>query len=328
MKRLVSATPADPGAVTTQPVRVNAAVHWRIEPPFAADAPSWLDAVSLAGSLCGTQLAQTARRAGFEPETVLMLSTLLPFTVTAPGAALTALTAALHAGCGHRLDAMFNAYLCAGWGFALRHLLRHTAARRVALVILDVDLTDLQWNLHHPAIGRSGFGITTVLMTLPAAADALPQCSGPHANSAFNEFVLALRSHQTRHGALPTFIPFLQGPLAATAERLLAPGSLGRNRHADYGHCFGADPWIGVIDASAERQAQDHDVRALLGAVAFNGYYTLAALDLAADIVTGFVGLNGRWAALQDIGHCPFKRHAAPSHPAGRRPAPAGACAS
>jgi len=292
--------PADsPQAATPAPL-LRAALHWRVAPPFATGAPAWLEAVALAGRLAGAQLDQARERSGQQPQAVFLLSTLLPFAVAVPGPGQRALLDGVESRCGLRPQAIVNAYLCAGWGFLLRFLMGQTALRRVALCLVDVDLIGLEWNLEHPVIGRSGFGFSTLLLDLPEGPASAPVCSGPHAHSGFNDLVLALRQHQARHGAVPTFIPFLQQPLAGTAERILAPGSLGANRHAELGHCFGADPWIGVIDwcaARPERKAAEQEV--LLGAVAFNGYCSHARLRLGAGLVTDFSCLDGSHAALQ-----------------------------
>jgi len=170
--------------------------------------------------------------------------------------------------------------------------------RRLAVAIVDVDPHNLAWQRRHPVIGPSGFGVTTLLFTLPGDAQAEPCCSGPHPNSGFNDFVMALKAHQARHGARPTFIPFTLDALAATARRVLAPGSLGPNRNAEYGHCFGADPWIGLIEwfgAAPPRAA----CQVVAGAIAFNGYHTFADLQVGPDTLLGFERVAGDAGALR-----------------------------
>lgn len=269
--------------------RLHAAVHLRIEPPFAPES-AWLDRGREAGRLAGAQLDETCRRAGFEPEAAFMVSTLLDNSFTSTEAC-EHFQAAFEAAAGRRLSGVANAYLCAGWGFVLRHLMRHTTLRRVAVCIVDLDLLDIEWQVEHPVIGRSGFGLSTLLFELPAAAAALPECSGPHPNSAFSELMMAIRQHRQRHGASPTFLPFTQPMLSGLAQRVLTGDTLAPNRYDTWGHCFGSDPWIGLIEWLEAAEAPPP--RVLAGAIAFNGYYTLSDIDLAAGIVTDFRRATG-----------------------------------
>jgi hypothetical protein len=273
-----------------QAPRLRAALHWRIEPPFAPEL-AWDERVRLAGRVLGTQCAQACERAGFAPELLLLNSTMLSLALTMPGPAARRFDAAIADACGLRPAAMLNAYQCAGWGFALRHAAFHRGLRRVAIAIIDLDLHDMAWQRRHPVIGDCGFGVTTLLFETGRS----PHCSGPHANSAFNELLMATRARQQAQGACPTFLPFVRGPLAATATRLLARDSLAPNRYDALGHCFGADPWIGVI----ERYRDDpQEARLLAGAIAYNGYFTLSDVALDASAALGFEPLAGDAASL------------------------------
>lgn len=284
--------------------RLDAVAHWRIEPAFGADAHDWLARAERAGALAGAQLRKLASKSGFEPEAVLALSTIIDSTVTSSAEAVRRFCTAIEAGCGQAPQGILSAYLCAGWGFALRHLLRNTSITRAALLIVDLDLHDMEWQLEHPLTGLSGFGVTTLLFSLPEDRRALPECSGPHPNSAYNEFVMALRRHETRAGTMPAFIPFTRSDLYRSALGALADGSLAPNRHDVWGHCFGADPWIGLIEwlaRPADAAARAPSVsRILAGAIAMNGYYTLCAISLDERIVSEFQRFDGSFAALDE----------------------------
>ncbi len=286
--------------------RLRAALHWRIEPPFAADL-AWDERVSAAGRVLGTQCAQACERAGFAPELLLLNSTMLSLALTMPGPATRRFDDAIARACGLRPAAMLNAYQCASWGFALRHAAFHRGVRRVAIAIVDVDLHEMAWQRSHPVIGDCGFGVTTLLFETGRS----PRCSGPHANSAFNELLMAARAHQQAQGARPTFLPFVRGQLAATATRLLARDSLAPNRYDRYGHCFGADPWIGVI----ERYRDDpQDAALLAGAIAYNGYFTLSDVALDASAALGFEQFAGDAASLGRLPRAAAPRARPASH--------------
>jgi hypothetical protein len=52
------------------------------------------------------------------------------------------------------------------------------------------------------------------------------------------------------------------------------------DRHAQYGHCFGADPWIALgLDWQADPRANDY----ALASLALNGYYCGTRLHVPAD---------------------------------------------
>lgn len=271
---------------------LHAALHWRVEPPFARAAASWLDRAALAGRLAGAQFARATSRRGFEIEAVFVISTILDGSFTASADAVACFEDAFAASAGRRLHGIVNAYLCAGWGFALRYVMSHTALRRLALCIVDLDLHDMEWQREHPLIGRSGFGLSTLLFQLPPAPGRLPECGGPYTNSAFSEFVMALRAHGLREGASPTFLPFTQTALHAMAQRLLADGQLAPNRYDTLGHCFGSDPWIGVIEWFSAT-SPTRRVRVLAGAIGFNGYYTLSDIDVQRELAVEFRCVDG-----------------------------------
>ncbi len=276
-----------------------AALHTRIEQPFATALDDWIDRAALAGHLAGRQLAAAVATQGHAPEACFVSSTLLSASLTSRTVAVHRFTRAFEAASGLRLHGIVSAYMCAGWGFVLRHALRHTAIRRIAVCLVDLDLHDLSWHHEHPVIGRSGFGLSALLFDLPEARTALPECGGPHANSAFAELLMALRSHRQRHGLAPTFLPFTQPALHGMAERVLGAKTLTANRYATWGHCFGSDPWIGLIEWLAE--AHTPPGRVLVGAIGFNGYFTVSAIDVSAGTPTRFDVLDGETLCLTDL---------------------------
>ncbi|KQP41148.1 hypothetical protein [Pseudorhodoferax sp. Leaf274] len=259
--------------------RLHAAVHWRICAPFFPDDALEYRIEALA-SLLGRQAHLCRENTGFEAEALVVCSTVLSGAVNVEPANVSLFCSTIERIAGLRPAGIANVYMCTGWGFALRHFTAHTRVRRLAIAIADVDVHNLQWHLAHPVIGRSGFGVTCLFLELPEERSLRPTCSGPHPNSAFNDFALALKAHQALHGARMTFLPFINDALFQPLKRVVAPGYLGPNKMATYGHCFGADPWIGLIE-HLDGQAASELRSAVLGAIAFNGYYTLAEIALA-----------------------------------------------
>lgn len=103
-------------------------------------------------------------------------------------------------------------------------------------------------------------------------------CAGPAPNHGFTELLHAVRACQKEGGARPTFLPFLPDSLGGIAARMVGQ-SLGANRHRHYGHTFGSDPWIGLAEWLRER-APDAACQALVGAFAYDGYYTLGCVEV------------------------------------------------
>ena len=129
-------------ALRTQ--HLHAAVHWRVEPPFAMDALDIAEQVALSGRLAGAQLHETLQATGFAAEALLVSSTVMTAAVTMQPAGEALFFDAIEAGCGLRPQGIVNAYMCTGWGYALRHWMRNTGVRRVAVAIVDLDPHNLE----------------------------------------------------------------------------------------------------------------------------------------------------------------------------------------
>lgn len=285
-------------AASTELPLLHAAVHWRVEPPFAPELSNWGERVDLMGRLAGTQLAYAGREIGFDIEEMMVSSTILSTAVTMTGESQDRFYRAIDQCSGVKPRGILTAYLCTGWGYALRYFMRHTNLKSLAISIVDVDLHNLDSQLKHPVIGPSGFGVTSLLFSLPENRQNASLCSGPYPNSAFNEFIVALKKYEALHGAQPTFIPFIQEPLAGAAVRTLDKETLGPNRNAEYGHCFGADPWIGVIEwLDAARPCETVAVR--VGAIGFNGNYTIASIAVEPRTLAEFSRFEGRHDTLE-----------------------------
>ena len=172
---------------------------------------------------------------------------------------------------GLRPAGIVAGYQCAGWGFALRFAAQYTAYRRLLFSIVDADLHDMMSRGYEDVIGGIGFGVTTVALELGELPE-LPKCDGPFINHGVTDLLHAVRAQHKRHGPLPTFMPFVPKDLARVTRHMVGE-SMAPNRHDHYGHTFGSDPWIGVAEwLESERPEHEHDV--LLGAFAYDGYYT------------------------------------------------------
>jgi hypothetical protein len=273
------------------PLRVHAILHWRIRPPFLPLEDALAVRIEALGRCIGAQVGRLKPLLEGEAVDYFICSTYLSSTVSANPRRVDILFDSIEASCGMRPSGLAQTYECVGWGYVLRFLNRHMRARRVLLSIVDVDLHNLGWYRYNPAIGFTGFGCTALILDLPNRPCDLI-ADGPYPNSAFREFIRAVRNRHARSGRSRTFIPFLTSELRQVAERMIGSDLLWPNRNAELGHCMGSDPWIGLIEwISQERPSAPEIVTA--GAMAYSGYYTCAAVEADAATLTEFREIDG-----------------------------------
>jgi hypothetical protein len=273
-------------------VELLAALHWHMVPPFAQETPELGPQVELIARCVAAQVgAIIPQDAGVDID-FAMSSTVISGAVSGMEPVSRLLFDSLESLSGVRPMAFLHTYMCAGWGYALRYFSRHTNARLVMISIIDVDIHDLAYHRQHPLIGNMGFGISTILLRLPDCRDETAETGGPYADSAFKEFIRALKLHNARRKPVLTFIPFFGANLGSIAEKIMGKSNLGVNQHDLYGHCFGSDPWIGVIEWLQKHPLADA-VNVTAGAVAFSGYYTLCDIGISPHTQIGMRYLGG-----------------------------------
>ena len=260
--------------------------HWRIECSLVPDAVRMSERLDTAANIVAAQAGMIAAKYAGADFQHIVCSTYLSQGFTAVPARTEAFGERVEAASGRPLTAICHTYECAGWGFALRFLSRHTKETCVLLSIVDLDLCELQWTEHHPLIGKSGFGITTLLLTLPKDWSASGLCAGPYPDSGFRQFIRAFRDYVPQPGQPPIFGPFLRDDLHMIAERLLGDEALSPNLHDRYGHCFGADPWIALVKWLQDNERPASAVT--LGSLAFNGYFSICSVEVREEMAVDF----------------------------------------
>jgi len=280
-------------------VELLAALHWNIVPPFAQENPQLAGQVDVIGRCVAAQV-RAVMPAGHQgaPIDLMLCSTVISGAITGMTAISERLFNVIESECRLRPLAHLHAYMCAGWGYALAYFLRHTDSRLVMLSMVDVDIHDLAYHRNHTQIGKLGFAITTLLLGLPVDRIDKVRTGGPFGGSAFKEFVLALRQHNDLHKPTLSFIPFFGPGLSSIAERIIGTANLGVNRHDDYGHCFGSDPWIGIIEW-LQRTPLDERINVSTGMVALSGYFALCNVGLSPQTRIGSSVVIGRESELE-----------------------------
>jgi hypothetical protein len=172
-------------------------------------------------------------------------------------------------------------YECASWGYVLRYARRHTrpAAPYVVLTICDANVFNLSYWYENPSWGHSGFGVATVVLCNEGHGLELVQCRMSKSAHAFGEFCLELRNLMASDTSILVSPPYFPENIAALYHRLLPVERLLPNRHAQYGHSFGADPWIALIEQRRNKLDRPGD-RFLATSIALSGYWCMAEVAL------------------------------------------------
>ncbi|MBF4801476.1 hypothetical protein [Aeromonas hydrophila] len=183
-------------------------------------------------------------------------------------------------------DTLVNAYECASWGYCLRQaLMDPQPASRVMITIVDLNLMDLSFWRHSPSWGASGFGIATLFFNAgPGAMQYLNVGVAKSANF-IAEFSIAVRNCLEDKTECKLALPFFPEQVTQLFQRLLPQADALPDLHPLLGHCFGADPWISLIEhAKNALEGQ----RFLATSVALNGYWVIADVCLESDGVYRF----------------------------------------
>lgn len=258
-------------------VKVHAMMHARVVAPLLGVGASFEERVTWLRNEVGEQAARV--RGGVSDDSCIHLisTSMLSKIATGWDAIRDGFVDAVAKRCGRSPSGFLQAYQCAGWGYAIRFAALHTDCRNLTLTILDADLHELFSGEYEATLGKIGYGVTTLALELPPGL-MLPTCDGPLPNHGFTDMLHALRAHRKTTGPLATFLPFMPDGLDGIARRSVG-GRLAPNRYADYGHCFGADPWIGLMERLRAQAPTDAEC-VTLGSFAFSGYYAIGSVQV------------------------------------------------
>ena len=180
-------------------------------------------------------------------------------------------------------DTFVNAYECASWGYSLRHYLKHqhrtgksdASSRFLMVSIIDANVYNLEFWRYNEHWEHSGFGITTLLLEVTGElTDELTIMSAATHNS-MAEFATVVRRTATKKTHSTLAMPFFPENIQTMFTNLLGGKSRLPDLHADWGHCFGSDPWLSILT-----HALDNPINAptsfLACSLALNGYFALA----------------------------------------------------
>lgn len=173
-----------------------------------------------------------------------------------------------------------DAYECASWGYALRYFYQHPtyAGKRIIISILDVNFFDFEFWVESRHWGKSGFGLTTLLMGCCNEISSVLVTGCAQGSNPVTEFAFALRDTMKKNHHYVGVPPFFPKNAQDILYRVVDLKNTLGDQHAKWGHSFGSDPWISLIEYQNSTQ-NPHD-QFLLSSLAFNGYFVIAKVDV------------------------------------------------
>jgi hypothetical protein len=183
----------------------------------------------------------------------------------------------------HAPQTVVNSYECAGWGGVLRYACQAwPVVRSAACIIVDLNVSDLEFWLHRSDWGASGFGISVLQFALSENAGRHISVGVAKSDNRMAEFALALRRHlAARPNSTPVALPFLPANISDMFDRAIPGMNRLPDLHHRLGHCFGSDPWISILEHEASIRAIGLPV--LATSVSLSGYWVLADISVHPD---------------------------------------------
>lgn len=258
---------------------VQAASYWRYKAPCFSQDATLEEAIPALAARISLQARQLLSHVGakWKPTHAIVCSTIISPMITEggehtrifkQGLAEISPFAALH---------IVNAYECASWGYVMRHYAALPDAARLLVCIADIDVHQFDhWTkseIWQNLWGRTGFGVTVLCLERPSGASGLTVSPGSGAGSMM-EFAKTVKAYMAASSHATVCTPFFPPKTQLMIDKLLGSPARGPGLHAQYGHCFGSDPWISLISQIGDSPRSCGE--AIVASLAFNGYHAVA----------------------------------------------------
>lgn len=238
---------------------------------------------ALAGSI-GPQIASVGASmpCNAEPAGHILCSTLIRECFSFDHIPWSRVRDGLHEYAGRFTPTVFvNAYECASWGYILRYyFLKNPAARCVMITIADVNLYNFSLWDEEQIWGRSGYGCCTMLIEKAEETSADLVTGFSRGSNIIMEFAIAIRKAAQEGTDRIVALPFFPANVRGIMDTVLKGRRLTRNGHARWGHSFGSDPWIAILDSVGTMPDMRRVEKFTACSLAFNGYYSLLDIDV------------------------------------------------
>lgn len=183
-----------------------------------------------------------------------------------------------------------NAYQCASWGFALRYHLQHKPEiENVILSIIDANPLGMQFWENNPAWGRSDFKVTHILLHI---IDAFSEdCLGVgkcNPETLLYDYAGVVRREADSNPGRTIVTPYFDQKMRRGLNKILRHYRHLPDLFEEYGHLYGADPWVSVARDALGSSFKSEDYA--ISSLASEGYYCFLNARLSSSIK---VNLNG-----------------------------------
>ncbi len=185
------------------------------------------------------------------------------------------------------VNTYLDAYECASWGYALRYLFqRKSSSNQILISIMDINFFDFDYWIKSPHWGKSGFGILTILLEASNDAKAEDIIAGCTMGNSIVEFGFAIRKAIQENQAIAA-LPFFPENAREILMRVVGREGCLRDLHECWGHSFGSDPWISIIQHLNEKLDRDMSqmYSFLACSLAFNGYFVIAKVTVPSNAI-------------------------------------------
>lgn len=263
--------------------------------------------VSSIAELLGQQTQQVTDAAGLSNSESLrhfLCSTMLELPFTSGDIQLQDLQAP---GQKHLVSSYINTYECASWGYSLRYYLQQMAAAGqqqgyLLFSILDANVLRLSFWRENENWGHSGFGLTTVVLYCNDVEQAQQQLTTGCAQTwnSTPEFATLIRRYVSQRQNITLSLPFFPENIRQIFDKLLQQQPKLADRHKRWGHVFGSDPWLNLIEHQCATSAASEGLY-MPASIALNGYYCWVEVRLTD---TSQCWLNPVWRWPQEVLAC------------------------
>lgn len=184
-----------------------------------------------------------------------------------------------------------DAYECASWGYALRYFFqRNTSDSAVLISIIDIDFFDFEFWKSSSHWGKSGFGLMTLYfenLNKHIGNEIIVGCSS--SSNPITEFAFSVRDIMRKNETCVAALPFFPENPRNILDRVLTEGIRLPDLHNKWGHSFGNDPWISIIEHFDKNSLERNTNKFLACSLALNGYFAIAKIGVSEDAVFKYV---------------------------------------
>ncbi|MBA2881878.1 hypothetical protein HNR65_002209 [Desulfosalsimonas propionicica] len=183
--------------------------------------------------------------------------------------------------------AFVNAYECASWGYAIRyHLQKHPDTRFVLISVIDANVYNFEFWIYNENWEHSGFGITTLLIERVSENKDRLITGFASGHNPMMAFAIAIRKAAVNYPGNTITLPLFPQRIREMLASVLNKSHILPNDHEQWGHCFGSDPWLSILNnTELDSSGKPLNNSYLACSLALNGYYSILEAVVNPDTI-------------------------------------------